>query len=39
MLLINGISNRDLNNVKPYLSNDIYNKFNKLINDYINKKV
>lgn len=39
MLLINGISVRNLNNVKHYLSNDVYNKFNNLITDYKDKKV
>ena len=39
MLLINGISDRNLSNVKHYLPSNIYNKFNDLINDYKNKKI
>lgn len=39
ILLINGISDRDLNNVKHYLSSDVYNMFNDLISNYKSKKI
>lgn len=37
--LLNGISNRNLDNVKRFLSDEVYNKFNNLIIKYKNKGI
>ena len=36
IMILDAIMERDLNTVKHYLSDDIYNKFNDMVNSYLN---
>jgi predicted lipid-binding transport protein (Tim44 family) len=38
IMILNAIMERDISNVKHYLSNEIYEEYNKLINSYIEDK-